>query len=42
MPKRIRAQPNDAVIIEQNAFFNGIFSEELTYIGILLGNEAQA
>ena len=37
-----KAQPNDAVIIEQNAFFNGIFSEELAYIGALLGTEAQA
>ena len=37
-----KAQPNDAVIIEQNAFFNGIFSEELAYIGALLGNEAHA
>ena len=37
-----KAQPNDAVIIEHNAFFNGIFSEELAYIGALLGNEAQA
>ena len=35
-----KAQPNDAVIIEQNALLNGIFSEELAYIGALLGNEA--
>ncbi|MBG9994380.1 hypothetical protein I6F50_04830 [Pseudoalteromonas sp. NZS127_1] len=37
-----KAQPNDAVIIEQNALLNGIFSEELAYIGALLGTEAQA
>lgn len=37
-----KAQPNDAVIIEQNALLNGIFSEELAYIGTLLGTEAQA
>lgn len=37
-----KAQPNDAVIIEQNALLNGIFSEELAYIGALLGNEAHA
>tara|TARA_R110000751_G_scaffold287739_1_gene392584 strand:+ start:475 stop:858 length:384 start_codon:yes stop_codon:yes gene_type:complete len=37
-----KAQPNDAVIIEQNAFLNGVFSEELAYIGALLGNEAHA
>ncbi|MBH0019745.1 hypothetical protein I6F40_05080 [Pseudoalteromonas sp. SWXJ133] len=36
-----KAQPNDAVIIEQNAFLNGIFSEELAYIDALLGTEAQ-
>ncbi|MET6759526.1 hypothetical protein [Pseudoalteromonas sp. TAE79] len=34
-----KAQPNDAVIIEQNAFLNGIFSEELAYIDALLGTE---
>lgn len=34
-------QPNDALIIEQNAFFSGIFSEELAYIDALLGTEAQ-
>ncbi|MBH0041603.1 hypothetical protein [Pseudoalteromonas sp. SWXJZ10B] len=37
-----KAQPNDAVIIEQNALLNGIFSEELAYVGALLGTEAQA
>ncbi|GAB0110160.1 hypothetical protein [Pseudoalteromonas distincta] len=37
-----KAQPNDAVIIEQNAFLNGVFSEELAYVGALLGTEAQA
>ncbi|MEM5514981.1 hypothetical protein WNY79_19025 [Pseudoalteromonas sp. AS84] len=37
-----KAQPNDAVIIDQNALLNGIFSEELAYIGALLGNEAHA
>jgi len=36
-----KAQPNDALIIEQNAFFSGIFSEELAYIDTLLGTEAQ-
>ncbi|MEM6984828.1 MAG: hypothetical protein AAF510_17935, partial [Pseudomonadota bacterium] len=36
-----KAQPNDAVIIEQSAFFSGIFSEELAYIDTLLGTEAQ-
>ncbi len=36
-----KAQPNDALIIEQNAFFCGIFSEELAYIDALLGTEAQ-
>lgn len=36
-----KAQPNDALIIEQNAFFSGIFSEELAYIDALLGTEAQ-
>jgi len=39
--KEYKAQPNDEVIIEQNAFFNGIFSEELAYIDALLGTEAQ-
>ncbi|MBB1376669.1 hypothetical protein [Pseudoalteromonas sp. SR43-2] len=34
-----KTQPNDAVIIEQNAFLNGIFSEELVYIDALLGTE---
>lgn len=34
-----KTQPNDAVIIEQNAFLNGIFSEELAYIDALLGTE---
>lgn len=37
-----KAQPNDALIIEQNAFFSGIFSEELAYIDALLGTEAQS
>ncbi|MEI8653901.1 hypothetical protein P4S57_15015 [Pseudoalteromonas sp. Hal273] len=37
-----KAQPNGTIIIEQNAFLNGIFSEELAYIDALLGNEAQA
>ncbi|WP_213610806.1 hypothetical protein [Pseudoalteromonas sp.] len=36
-----KAQPNDAVIIEQSAFFSGIFSEELAYIDTLLGTDAQ-
>lgn len=36
-----QAQPNDAVTIEQSAFFNGVFSEELAYIDALLGTEAQ-
>lgn len=34
-----KAQPNDTIIIEQNAFLNGIFSEELAYIDALLGTE---
>lgn len=34
-----KAQPNDAVIIEQSAFFCGIFSEELAWINALLGND---
>lgn len=34
-----KAQPNDALIIEQNAFFSGIFSEELAYIDTLLWTE---
>lgn len=37
-----KAQPNDAVIIEQGAFFCGVFSEELAYIEGLLGTDAQA
>lgn len=37
-----KAQPNDAVIIEQSAFFCGIFSEELAYIEGLLGKEDHA
>ena len=37
-----KAQPNDAVIIEQSAFINGIFSEELAYIDTLLDTESQA
>jgi len=36
-----KAQPNDAVIVEQGAFFNGIFSEELAYINALLGTDTQ-
>jgi len=36
-----KGQPNDAVIIEQCAFFNGIFSEELAYINALLGTDPQ-
>lgn len=35
-----QAQSNDAVTIEQSAFLNGIFSEELAYIDALLGAEA--
>ena len=34
-----KAQPNDALIIEQSAFFSGIFSEELAYIDTLLWTE---
>ena len=34
-----QAQPNDALIFEQNAFFSGIFSEELAYIDTLLWTE---
>ena len=37
-----KVQPNDAVIIEQSALINGIFSEELTYIDTLLDTESQA
>jgi len=37
-----KAQPNDALMIEQHAFFSGIFSEELAYIDAQLGTEAQA
>ncbi|HEA15235.1 hypothetical protein LCGC14_1626260 [marine sediment metagenome] len=37
-----KAQLNDAVIIEQSAFINGIFSEELAYIDTLLDTESQA
>ena len=37
-----QAQPNDAVISEQSAFINGIFSEELAYIDDLIGTEVQA
>ncbi|MBE0378133.1 MULTISPECIES: hypothetical protein [Pseudoalteromonas] len=36
-----QAQPNDALMIEQHAFFSGVFSEELAYIDALLGTEAQ-
>lgn len=36
-----KAQTNDAVIVEQSAFFNGVFSEELTYINALLGTDTQ-
>jgi len=32
---------NDAVAVEQSAFFNGIFSEELAYIDALLGTETE-
>ncbi len=34
--------PNESEIIEQSAFFNGVFSEELAYIDTLLGAEVQA
>jgi len=37
-----KAHPNESEIIEQNAFFNGVFSEELAYIDTLLGTEVQA
>ncbi|MBB1335324.1 MULTISPECIES: hypothetical protein [unclassified Pseudoalteromonas] len=37
-----QAQPNDAVMSEQSAFINGIFSEELAYIDDLIGTEVQA
>lgn len=37
-----KAHPSDSEIIEQNAFFNGVFSEELAYIDTLLGTEVQA
>ncbi|MBB1292567.1 MAG: hypothetical protein ACJAVX_002771 [Pseudoalteromonas rhizosphaerae] len=37
-----KTQPNDSVILEQSAFFSGIFSEELSYIDALLGTAAQA
>lgn len=37
-----KAQSYDAVIIEQSAFFSGVFSEELAYIQGLLGTDAQA
>jgi len=36
-----KAQPNDAVTVEQSAFFNGIFSEELAYIDALIGTNTQ-
>ncbi|NYR13902.1 hypothetical protein HC000_15730 [Pseudoalteromonas sp. MIP2626] len=36
-----KAHPNDAVTVEQSAFFNGIFSEELAYIDALLGTETE-
>ena len=35
------AQPNDALIIEQNAFFSGIFSEELIFIDSLINTNEQ-
>ncbi|GAA71191.1 hypothetical protein [Pseudoalteromonas sp. BSi20439] len=35
-----KAQPDEAVIVEQSAFFSGVFSEELAYIDSLLGAEA--
>ncbi len=31
-----KAQPDEAVIVEQSAFFSGVFSEELAYIQGLL------
>ncbi len=31
-----QAQPNENAVIEQSAFFNGIFSEELTYINTIV------
>lgn len=37
-----KALPNDAVIIEQSAFFCGIFSEEIAYIEGLLGKDNHA
>lgn len=37
-----KAQPNDTLMIEQHAFFSGVFSEELAYIDVLLETEAQA
>ena len=36
-----KAQPDDAIKVEQSAFFSGIFSEELAYIDTLLGTGAQ-
>ncbi|WP_166111722.1 hypothetical protein [Pseudoalteromonas sp. Z9A5] len=35
-----KKQSNEAVIIEQNALLNGIFSEELAYIDALLETES--
>ena len=37
-----QAQPNDALISEQSAFFMGVFSEELAYIDMLQGIDEQA
>lgn len=36
-----KAQTNESEIIEQSAFFNGVFSAELAYIDALLGTEEQ-
>lgn len=37
-----QTEPNDVLISEQSAFFNGIFSEELAYIASILGTEVQS
>lgn len=39
--KDYKAQPNDSVISEQSAFINGIFSEEVAYIDVLLGTKPE-
>ena len=39
--KEYKNQMNEAVTIEQNALLNGVFSEELAYIEVLLGLESQ-